>query len=416
MKNSAEAARHESFRILAEGHRVSNDTWKTHLNNNDLVIGISGGGKTRGYVIPNIEAAEESLVITDTKGNLYQKMRGSLSARGYNVMLLDMRNLSNSCGYNPLDFIRFDKSTGRYNEQDMQTIAQCLVPENQGLKSDPFWDNAARLYLTCLIAYVMECLPPEEHTLEYVFRLYSEMQEFVPYNNPEYISNFTHLMRQQELDDPGSYSVRLWKLFRGNGQAEKMDASIRGILAEKLNVLLLSDLIRVYTKTPKVDFQRLGSEKTALFVYVSDCDRSMDRLANLFYTQALQNLILFADQCEGSRLPVPVRFILDDFATNTVIPDFDRIISIIRSREISVSLILQNVTQLNNLYGENAASTIINNCDHILYLGGSDPKTAELIGTLIDRRSHSILSMGIDRAWLIERGSAPKEVTRCGLF
>ena len=147
-----------------------------------------------------------------------------------------------------------------------------------------------------------------------------------------------------------------------------MDASIKGILAQHLNVVTYSGVKRMFRMKEQVDMGAFLKGKTALFLSVSDSDRSQDALINLFYTQALQYLMTAADKQPDSRLPIPVRFILDDFSTNTVIPDFDKIIAVIRSREIYVSVVIQSLSQLEGLYGHAKSQTIINNCDHCLYL------------------------------------------------
>ncbi len=157
----------------------------------------------------------------------------------------------------------------------------------------------------------------------------------------------------------------------------------------------------------------MGREKTAVFLTVSDTDRSMDRLADLFVTQAVHTLCRSADRDYGdSRLAVPVRFLLDDFAAGIFIPDFDKIISVIRSREISVSIILQSISQLESMYGHAGAMTIINNCDNCLYLGGQDVETARYISTRADKWIRTILEMPLDEAWLFTRGSRVRQVRK----
>ena len=166
----------------------------------------------------------------------------------------------------------------------------------------------------------------------------------------------------------------------------------------------------------RIDILQLVKEKTALFVTISDMDRSQDMLANLFYTQALQTLCHYADkECEDHCLPIPVRFILDDFATNARIPDFDKMISVIRSRGIAVSIILQSQTQLELMYGVGAATTILNGCDTLLYLGGQDLSTAHYIGTRVNKPDFDVLTMPLDQAWLLQRGYKPRLVKRYDL-
>ena len=392
------------IRILAQDQFISNNTWITGINNNDLIIGPSGAGKTRGYVMPNLLQCSESMVVADTKGMLYREMGASLERRGYRVLLLDFTDLMDSCGYNPLAYIRRDPRTGRYSEQDIMTLSACLVPIES--EREPFWEQSARMYLASMTAYVLECLPEEEHTLEYVMHLFREAAS----------PNFGKLFQELGTGDPDSFAYRMYKTYEANKQSERTHASILAFVAEKLNVLSFDGPIRIYSLPDQVDFRALGRERTAVFLTISDTDRSMDRLANLFYTQALHILCDSADNdYPDHQLPVPVRFILDDFATNAVIPDFDRIISVIRSREISVSVIIQSITQLCALYGDARSKTIINNCDNCLYLGGQDVETAQYIGVKANRTAHSILELPLDSAYLFTRGQRCKVVRKFDL-
>lgn len=396
----------KGYRILAKNVTISNDTWKTGLNNNDLIIGPSGAGKTRNYVKPNVLQGNESLIIADTKGSLYEEVGPTLRNNGYKVLLLNFNSIRNSCGYNPLDYIHYDKEKEKYSEQDIIKISECLVPKNPNLK-DPFWDNAARLYLSAIISYIMECLPDEEHTLEYVYNMYSIMNT----------SMFEQLFTELEEMNPGSYAVRCYKLIKDNTKADKTDACIKTILAEKLNGLIFDDALEMYKRKDKISFKKMGQEKTALFLTISDTDRSMDRMVNLFYTQALHELCKSADEdYPDHRLPIPVRFILDDFATNVFIPDFEKIISVIRSREVAVSIILQSISQLSALYGENNAMTIINNCDNWIYLGGQDIGTANIIGIKANRTRNTILNMPLDKVYIFTRGQEGRMVEKYNLY
>jgi type IV secretion system protein VirD4 len=185
------------------------------------------------------------------------------------------------------------------------------------------------------------------------------------------------------------------------------------ILGEKLNGLNFTSAVEMYSKEKRIDFKSLGREKIALFLTISDTDRSMDRLISLFYTQALHELCNSADMdYPNHRLKVPVRFILDDFATNAYIPNFDNITSVIRSREIYVSIILQSITQLKALYGDDRAKTIINNCDNCLYLGGQDVDTAQYMSVKANKSISTILNMDINDAYLFTRGTEPQKVEK----
>ncbi len=397
-----------SSRVLAHGCLMSNDTWATGLNNNDLIIGPSGAGKTRGYVKPNLLQCDESVIVTDTKGSLFGEVGPALRRRGYEVVNIDFTDMLSSYGYNPLRYIRYDAERGKYSEQDIMTIAKSLCPVE--CAKDPFWENSAAMLMASLVGYTLECLPKEEHTLESVSTL---MMEMAPPNMGRGRSNTRKLIEELGVLRPDSFAYQKYKTLSTLAEAEKTWACILGFMAEQMNTLTYEGPIALYNSPHQLDFSDLGRRKMAVFLTVSDTDRSCDKLVNLFYTQALQTLCRSADKdYPDHRLPVPVRFILDDFATNTVIPDFDNIISVIRSREIYVSVIIQSVSQLNALYGADKASTIINNCDNCLYLGGQDVETARFISVRANRTADSILSLPLGEAYLFTRGQPPKRVRK----
>lgn len=397
--NQTSTSHKMGHRILAQGVLMSNDTWATRLNNNDLIIGPSGAGKTRGYVIPNILQCNESLIVADTKGNLARKLGPILRQNGYKVLHINMKNLYDSDGYNPLDFIRYDAERQEYNEQDILTIANALCPTQT--EKDPYWENEARVYLSALISYTLECLPEEEHTLNVVMDLARGMSGGTTYA----------LLDEVLMTRPNSYVARTYREFQGMRTADKTEACILSFLTEHLHTVSTGGCNHVYTRPNRLNFADLGREHAAVFLSISDTDRSMDGLVSLLYTQALQCLCRSADEdYPDSRLPVPVRLILDDFATNAFVPDFDKIISVIRSREIMVSILLQSITQLEGLYGSAKAQTIINNCDNLLYLGGQDLETARQISVKANRTVDSILNMPLTEAYLFTRGTCGRRV------
>ena len=346
---------YKSSSILAKDTFISNDTWETGINNNVLVVGPSGAGKTRSYVKPNIMQANTNMIVSDAKGTLYRETAPLLRANGYEVWHLE---------------------------------------------KEPFWDVAARMYVSSVIAYVLEALPEEEHTLEYVNRVIAETG----------IRRYDQMMNEHELLCPNSFAVRRYREFCVMAEADKMTASVLGIAATNLSSFDFREAVDMYSRTPQVDFSAFSDRKIALFLTVSDTDRSQDRLVNLFWTQALQGLIAAADRSIGGRLAVPVRLYLDDFATNVYIPDFDKISSNIRSREIYVSVILQSVAQLEALYGTARASTIIGNCDQQLVLGVQDIHTAQLFAQRANKPASALLNMPLGECYLFVRGTPARKV------
>lgn len=393
-------------RILAQGELISNDTWKTGINNNDLIIGPSGAGKTRGYVMPNILQCSESMVVADTKGSLYSAFAPLLRRRGYRVLNLDFTDTLGSDGYNPLDYIRFDQRREKYVEQDILSLCAALMPT--GTPADRFWDESGRILLSALVGYVLEFLPPEEHDLTHVVKLYTMNENRV---SPRLA--YRQLLDQAAQERPDSFTARQFRFYNVLQGVDRTDACVQAFVSRTLAPLSYDGPVHMYGCPNRIDFKALGREKTAVFLTVSDTDRAMDSLASLFYTQALNALCLSADKdYPEHRLPVPVRFILDDFATNVRIPAFDKIISVIRSREIYVSIILQSISQLSTVYTPGESTTIINNCDNCLYLGGQDVETARYIAAKANKTADTILNMPLDSAYLFTRGQRAKRVAK----
>ena len=390
----------DTCRILAKGILRSNDTRKTGINNNDLIIGPSGSGKTRSYVIPNILQANESMIIADTKGDLAAAFTPYLEKKGFKVRILDLKNTIRSCGFDPLDNICYDPDTDRYSEQDILRLAACIAPDLS--EKEPFWDQQGRTLLVTLLAYILERAVPEDRNLVSVQKLFSVWSR----------QTAEKIFAEVERTDPESFALSKYRLIRRNPDAEKMNASIEAFTAQALDIFAFDGTKRMITNPDKIDIKAIGREKTALFLNISDTDRSMDRLVNVFYTQALQMLCEEAESRPGCRLAVPVRFIMDDFATNAHVPDFDKLISVIRSRQISVSVVVQSITQLDGIYGPDKARTIINNCDTMLYLGGQDIKTAEMVSVKANVPLNSILDMSTKDAWLFTRGEPGKRVKK----
>lgn len=383
--------RSSGVRVLAESITVSNDTRSTGMNNNDLVIGSSGSGKTGGYVIPNIQNIEGSIVVSDTKGQLYRNFSEELRQKGYEVKILDLVQPERSCVYNPLSHIR-RYGDGSFYEKDILTLANSLV-QCTASGDEPFWHFSARSYIAFLICYCLENMPSAEQNMVTITDLHNAMLK--PNGDLAFI--------EWIKENPDSFAARKYNELQSDVPAERTWACIKSFVNIALEPFEFKEAKHIFGSDDSIDLRDLGRKKMALFLNVSDTDRTFDALVNIFYAQALQVLVSEADSRQDGRLEVPVRIIMDDFAASARIEDFDKIISTIRSREISVSLILQSLTQLTGMYGKDA-ETIMDNCDHILYLGSQNLETAGYIGTRANKTPEKILYMPNDSAYFIEKG------------
>lgn len=425
-KSNVTVDRSKSYRILAKDLKQSEDSRTTGLNNNVLVTGISGCGKTGSYVQPNMFSTCGSIVIADTKGQLYKNYAKDFKKQCYKTQLIDFVHPECSMGYNPLDGIeRFRKKKTEvidpgvyedgeelippevqdceyesYRQQDVMSIARIIVPD--GNEREIFWPESARVVVASLIAYVLEVLPREEQNFSSVARLFRQMCREISDTKPNetpHVSFFTAL----EDENPESFAVKKYNMYAVNFRADKCWSSIAQFVANALNVFDYEENAQMLCHSD-IDLKDLGRQKTALFVNISDTDRAMDSIVNVFYTQLFQSLCREADSKPDGRLQVPVHIMLDDFAANVYIPDFDKIISVIRSRDISTSVILQSLSQLEAMYNKGQASTIINNCDTMLYMGGQDVDTAKFFADKAGRLPERILELDLDHEWVFTRG------------
>ncbi len=388
-----DAMKTESVMILGKDRVYSMDCHKTGRNNNVLVVGASGAGKTRGIVCPNIMEARGSYIVSDPKGNLYSKYKGYLKKRGYIVKKLDFTDPLNSIHYNFLDYIREPK--------DIIKASHMLASEEACTK-DPFWDQSADMLLSSLIAYCIEALPKEQRNFKTIEELLQKARRGDCGCSSS--SSLDELMKFNLRKYPNSWACR--QFANVNVAPDRTFDSILISLTAKLRNYNSEEIAQMMS-CDEVDIASIGRKKTALFVVVSDTDRSMDNLANLFFTQAMNELCRFADkECKDNRLPVPVRFILDDFATNCRIDEFPRMISSIRSRNISAMLMIQAEAQLQDSYGADGR-TIISNCDTYIYMGGGDIETARAVAERCDKPLRRILNMEVGKIIVLRRGEEP---------
>lgn len=394
--------------ILGENQYYSQDSFKTQLNNNVMVVGASGAGKTRYIVKPNLLQAWGSYVISDPKGSLYKEMAPYLKSKGYKVVKMDFIHPERSLRYNPLAYCK--------TTNDIRRLAHTLVYEmaqtkNANSTKDPFWDETAEILLCALIGYIIESdeIHEREKNLVTLSELIVESKRDKRGTAAEHgASKMDSRMERHKMSMrlKGEESWAAARYDQYNTSPDKTHETINICTVAKLGTFDTLET-RKMLRGNDVDFTRIGTEPTALFVEVSDTDRSMDILVNLFYSQLMNTLCSYADdKCPGSCLPIPVRFILDDFATNARIDNFQNIISNIRSRGISAMIMVQSEAQLKSGYKEDA-QTIVDNCNTYVYMGGSNPEQAENIAKRANKPAHKILNMPIGSSWIFRRGQEP---------
>ena len=346
-------------------------------NVNVLVVGGSGSGKSASYSIPNAFQMLGSYIFTDPKGELYDKTAGYLRKNGYEIKVLNLVNPANSDGYNPLMHIN--------SEIDVDVIANTIVKgqSSESGNSDPYWDDMAEMLLKALIYYLMAVRPEEEQNL-------ASCSELVRAANSNGGNNLlTELINQLPYDHPARMYYKSIEIA-----PEKTYGSILSSLQSKLGKFDSKEIAEV-TSTDTINFEDIGSKKTAVYVISSDTHKAYDFLLTIFFSQMIQQLYDFADK-NGGRLKVPTFFILDEFANIGQIPDFDKKISTSRSRGISFSVILQNLDQLEAVY-EKSYETIMGNCDTHVFLGSNSYKTVEYFSKALGEKTISRESLSVNR-------------------
>lgn len=397
-------AHNMGYGILPNGELFDLDNLKTGLNNNMAILGASGAGKTRSVVIPNLLSAYGSYIVADPKGNLHKKYSEHMKRYGYKVIHLDFIHPDRSDRYNPLNYIR--------TTDDAMKLASQIVSLSYGGRSatnDPFWEKASELLVSSLIGYFMEGGKDIDRSLHGISFLLARIDPNVYENGDtceidKIFESHSHDYYFRNGEESWAYAQ--YKKFIST--APRTFGCVIITLQSMIGAFDSLGMREMTSGDAELDLKAIGKEKTVVFLSISDTDRSKDTIANIFYSQTMNELCNYADEeCENSRLPVPVRFILDDFGTNCRIHSFENMISNIRSRGISAVLILQSESQLKKGYDE-SSHTILDNCDTIAYMGGNDVETARMIAERSNKPLHKILEMPLATNWVFRRGSSPK--------
>lgn len=386
--------------LLTRNVRLGLDGRRHRRNLNVLVIGGSGAGKTRFYAKPNLMQCNTSYVLTDPKGELLRDVGGLLKARGYHIRVLNLVEFSQSDRYNPLVYIRDEKDVLKL----VTNLIRNTTPKTAS-SSDPFWEKSETALLEAILFYLLSEAPAEEQNFSMVMTMleYADVRE----EDSGYQSPLDMLFAALERTQPGHIAVRQYKVYKQ--AAGKTAKSILISLAVRLAAFNLEQ-IRTLTAEDELDIGSLGEERTALFAVIPDNDTSFNYLVGMLYTQIFQELYYRADHVHGGRLPVHVQFILDEFANVALPEDFERCLATMRSREISASIIIQNLAQIKALF-KDTWETIPGNCDSLLYLGGNETTTHEYISKMLGKETIDTQSHGQSKG---RNGSASTNTQQAG--
>ena len=348
---------------------------KNARNKNVLVVGGSGSGKTRFWLKPNLLQCHSSYVVTDPKGSIVVECGNALLKNGYKVRILNTINFKKSMHYNPFAYV--------HSEKDILKLVTTLMTNTKGEGSggDPFWEKSERLLLTALIAYLHYEAPVEEQNFATLLEMLNTMQ--VLEDDEEYQNPVDLLFEELGKKKPNSFAVRQYKLYKlAAGKTAKSILISCGARLAPFDIQELRDL----TMYDELQLDTLGDKKTALFLIMSDTDSTFNFLISMVYTQLFNLLCDKADDVYGGKLPVHVRCLIDECANIGQIPNLEKLVATIRSREISACLVLQARSQLKAIYKDNA-DTIVGNMDSQIFLGGSEPTTLKDLSEMLGKET-----------------------------
>ena len=372
--------------IFTKTESMSLDTRKTGKNLNMIIMGSPGTGKTRYFAKPNILQANTSFVITDPKGELLRDTASFLIEKGYRLKVFNLIEMEYSDGYNPFEYIK--------QERDVLVVIDVLIKNTTPEESksyDPFWEKAEIAFLQALMFFIWYELPKNEQNFSTMLELIRKAE--IREDEEDYESDLDLIFKQLAREKPDHIALKQYAIFKqAAGKTAKSILISAGVRLSVFNIQALADL----TADDTLELETMGDEKTALFVLLSDSITTFNFLVTMMYTQLFHTLYHVADFKYEGRLPYHVRFMLDEFANIGQIPEFDKLVGTMRSREVSVSIIIQNITQLSSLY-EHSWETIVGNCDSILFLGGKDWTSLEYISKALGEQTIDIFSTSTTR-------------------
>ena len=354
-------------------------------NKNVLIIGGSGSGKTRFWLKPNLMQCHSSYVVTDPKGSILVECGSLLQRSGYRIKVMNTINFAKSMHYNPLAYI--------HSEKDILKLVNCLIlnTKGEGKSNDPFWEKAETLLYTALIGYLYDVAPAEDRNFAMLVSMINAME--VREDDEDFKNPVDLMFEALEEREPEHFAVRQYKKFKL--AAGKTAKSILISCAARLAPFDIGEL-RELTAYDELELDTLGDRKTALFLIMSDTDSTFNFLISMVYTQLFNLLCEKADDVYGGCLPVHVRCLIDECANIGQIPNLEKLMATIRSREISACLVLQTQSQLKALY-KDSADTICGNCDSVIFLGGKEKTTLKELSEALGRETIDTFNTGESR-------------------
>lgn len=367
---------YDNNKIFSQNVMMGLDVKRYRRNLNTMVIGGSGAGKTRFYAKPNIMQCNTSFVILDPKGEILRDVGYMLEKERYDIKVIDLINMSKSHGYNPFHYIQDDKDILKL----ITNLIRNTTPKGSQT-NDPFWEKSETALLQALMLYLYHEAPEYEQNFTMVMEMIAAAE--VKEDDEEYESPLDLLFDELESNNPGTLAYKQWRIFKqAAGKTAKSILISVGVRLACFNLESLASL----TAFDELELEKLGERKGALFAIIPDNDSTFNFLIGMLYTQLFQMLYYQAENIHGGELPIPVHFVMDEFA-NVALPDeFDKLLSTMRSKGISVSIILQNLAQLKALYKDSWES-IVGNCDELFYLGGNEQSTHKFLSEYLGKET-----------------------------
>lgn len=393
--------------FFGDGHTYPISQERSGINSNAVIVGGTGSGKTESCVVPMLlNNDERSVVVPISKYKVIRECAGALIDHGYDIRIIDFYGDRSNVNYNPFAYF--------HSIEDIKNYATDTIVADTHNREDMFWDNATSSVLSAMMHIVN-------------LNAQSESQDRIPsmqdlktfYETAEILADNYGTDTDKLFDylndiEPGNFATCAWHSFR------KVADRTRSCIATTLNTgtqkLFSEKTLRLSSSNESFDFRSLGRKKTALFIVTSPTDRYLDSYINLMYTQIIKELLTEADQSPDYILPIPVQLIFDDFACGSVINNFEREISIFRAAGISATILLQSESQLYSCYDYHSATTILNNCDNYVYLGGNDWQTCKNIAEKTGKDPKDVLAMPPDNVIIIRRGSMPVTTRRYRIY